>query len=502
MTYKKFIYFFCINSVLCSFEIPYINAQLIPSNEPILTQQYLEDHFPLLRSTCTKNALSTLLPRCVKEGFDQIPSELKSKTAIELTYCEFQISGLEAHIESCLKISSNDPESIVSCMLASDVATQWWTTYSGYYQNLPTVCFENSLTFEKEQILDLFLNVTQMYERFNGEINHQLDNILNNVKNTSDEFINDLNQNFEESKENFQNELQVERNGVIVELNKLKNEMSSMESLTEKINNNVKLQDMFINDSLTIAQAGIDSIVNAVFNNNLDLEIQYLKQNHYTDIKNMGQISKEFVFGLRENQNDLFLEMTEKLNKALQNVSAFSNMVANELSYNAELVNELDVTIRGSLMENINEIILPELTTFKDQIIDDWFSMSQFLTNEINIYNEHIVGSFNNIDSTLNDTRMKISNIDQGLEKLETRLNCVIKTFTTIINFFGMLLKLITNRFIWICIIPILTFARIYSSYMNPSVLLYNFKIIKIALVAISIYLGSIFGDTIFHLIL
>lgn len=141
----------------------------IPNIEELNT--IIANHFPFYKSSCVGDALKDFLPRCLKYGVEAVEPKVRVESAIKLSFCEFEESGLGHVPSSCEELTSDGTKRCIDEMRSTP---QWWTTYSGNYQRLPTLCYENSLPFEKEQYLELFLNITRMYSTFSEILDTKL----------------------------------------------------------------------------------------------------------------------------------------------------------------------------------------------------------------------------------------------------------------------------------------------------------------------------------------
>ncbi|CDO96531.1 unnamed protein product [Kluyveromyces dobzhanskii CBS 2104] len=127
-----------------------------------LSRDYINSRFPITETGCAKKALKEFLEICSKKGIEFVDTDLRVLTAIHLSVCEFESSGSKNYPTECSANPLSELDA-AECVTALESSPQWWTTYSGNYQNLPQICMENSLPYEKEQLLELFLNITGMY---------------------------------------------------------------------------------------------------------------------------------------------------------------------------------------------------------------------------------------------------------------------------------------------------------------------------------------------------
>lgn len=127
-----------------------------------LTLPNLEPQFSQLAvdtSPCTTDALAEFITQCGEKGIDGIDPELRLQLAVRLSLCEFAEAGVDYPV-AC------DLGDWKRCTGEFRKLAQLWTTYSGNYRKLRTVCYEEAVPHVKKHILGLFFNVTKVYEQF------------------------------------------------------------------------------------------------------------------------------------------------------------------------------------------------------------------------------------------------------------------------------------------------------------------------------------------------
>ncbi|KAG7195707.1 karyogamy protein [Scheffersomyces spartinae] len=124
----------------------------------------------LQQSDCVKKALEILYPNCI-DGVDGVSPGIKRNVAIELSKCEWIASGV-AYPSTCL-LSDN----YETCVLDIHSSDQLWTTYSGNFRRTASYCYEFLVPMEKDQILQLYENITKIYTTFHGSIKNRNDEI-------------------------------------------------------------------------------------------------------------------------------------------------------------------------------------------------------------------------------------------------------------------------------------------------------------------------------------
>ncbi|CAH2354357.1 nuclear fusion protein Kar5p [[Candida] railenensis] len=121
---------------------------------------YLNDvilsEFQLLsQSSCAQDALLQIMPQCIALGINSVDPELKMISAIKLSICEFETSGVR-YPDACKTDYS-------LCLRLLEQSPQFWTTYSGNYRELSTICYVESIPYEKNKILNTYADVTKLY---------------------------------------------------------------------------------------------------------------------------------------------------------------------------------------------------------------------------------------------------------------------------------------------------------------------------------------------------
>lgn len=121
------------------------------------------------RSACVVEALQKFIPQCIVHGVDSIDPSVQKYLALKLSICEFENSHIE--IPSVCH-GMKDPVQYDSCIIQIERTPQYWATFTGYYREIVKICYEESLPFEKEQILHLYTNVTKVLNRLMKDMQH------------------------------------------------------------------------------------------------------------------------------------------------------------------------------------------------------------------------------------------------------------------------------------------------------------------------------------------
>lgn len=127
----------------------------IPQDVELSTQLY--------QSQCAHKALEVVIEHCASGGVESLSLSLRKKLAVMLSLCEFQDSAIDYPL-SCKKLHSD--EDYHECVQDLRSTSQFWTTYSGNYRRIKSICHEEAMPFFKEHLLELFDNVTKAYTSF------------------------------------------------------------------------------------------------------------------------------------------------------------------------------------------------------------------------------------------------------------------------------------------------------------------------------------------------
>lgn len=112
---------------------------------------------------CIHDALQEFIEQCTVGGSDSVDANLRKMLAVKLSVCEFQEAEVD-YPENCKYLNSQSDYG--ACVQQLRETAQFWTTYSGNYRKLRSICYEEALPFVKERIVDLFHNVTRIYSTF------------------------------------------------------------------------------------------------------------------------------------------------------------------------------------------------------------------------------------------------------------------------------------------------------------------------------------------------
>ncbi|CAL9736008.1 nuclear fusion protein Kar5p [Monosporozyma servazzii] len=413
-------------------------TSLVTSNKELQTKvvgifeddNIFEELFPVLKKSCVKEALDPFLPQCLLDGFETVSSSTRMETAVKLSLCQFEASGLDNIPLECSY--TRDTENMMTCMLELETSNQWWTTYNGYYQNLPMLCVTQDPMFQKEQIIKTFLNITTMVKEMNvnwdiklkdymGNVDSSIAQNLNNVDtrlNSTLTKVEEVNKNIEEEFQemfvNFKQNKQLFSDDLKQKDEDMLNEIQTLQHIIENISSKIK-QDNIIqkleetsNNSLALWDG-----INAA-----------LGQNKQERIKDQEEIAV-YVSNIKAKM--------ESLNEEIGSISQIS-------------LGTIETDIQNQL-ENIN-----------NQFISEWLSLTQILNKDIRFWNEIISDNFNMISRKLEGTIEKIDYMENKVNKLFKIFACFNRIFGNCFNFVWELLINCKKLLSFVLLLPVLKF--------------------------------------------
>ncbi|CAR30739.1 hypothetical protein ZYGR_0P00410 [Zygosaccharomyces rouxii] len=467
-----------------------VQQRLLSSNfrDDIVSDETLQRNFPFLKSSCVRDALRTFLPICLKQGVESIESSFKVETAVKLSICEFQVAGL-GHIPDSCKNTQTD--SMMDCMIQLESSAQWWTTYSGNYQRLSSICFENSLPYEKEQILSLFLNITNIQSEINDNFTRHFYNMMSNVESSSDEHLQTIAQLFKEYLKQFDEtfkDKQTEFEGY----------QDDMQSLIVQNSQFIKKQNVGFMQSMDSLQHMIDGIIMDLKNDEISQQIVEVQNENLDSLKQMKNLMQEIYQFQRHGQT----QMNDEMQLFFENTKKNMDLVTDDVKQSQlRAVEEL----RVSLLPSIIEELAPQLSNIKEDLLEDWKSATYLMNTDFQSWNNQINDTFQQISLKLNTTLGAIDNIDRSLSKFEKILTRVSQLITCISTFtqytFSAVYHFSTSKYVWRFFFITFAIKRFslqfsWGKLLSP-IAAYAQVMAKFCLLIFAIYGGSKLGNII-----
>lgn len=327
-------------------------------------------------SDCIKSSLTPILSQCLKTGVNSVGSKQRAITAAKLSICEFQVANIKVPFEC----EGEDDINYDDCIKSFEQTPQWWTSYSGNYHLIGDFCLQESHSFEKNEILKLFLNITRVYDELLQDFNDSVE-ANKQVKSEMTESLQFIKTNLSK----FWNELGDSERSLIELINKkfahLHNQFqqasSSSNELTTQINSSIN------NFELKIFE--FDSVLNEQL-----ARFQYQFDNFKIDqLSSMALMNRHLSYNLNlTNSFEIAILNNLKNLKKLENVLT----TINKTDLNEVLVALGDQT--AQLKSNINELnaeissVNAKLANFNSMVKNSF--IVKFLINFLAIFKTFI----------------------------------------------------------------------------------------------------------------
>lgn len=442
------------------------------STNQLLAKDYLENRFPILTSDCVRSALERFLPICLKKGIESVDATLRVETAVKLSICEFKASGLEHIPNSC---ESEDVESMMDCMVQLESSAQWWTTYSGNYQRLSTICYENSLPYEKEQILALFLNITSMYGDMSGQLNERFAEIISNSESASQEHIKNMARMFRDFMSRLTEESRSHETVLEDDFRAHREQVSDLiVKNSAKFEQEMDKRDFELRDSARQALDIIGMVKNALYDMDITSEIGGMNQHALSKWREVDEVAEKVLKSQYHGQAQLSEDWNQFLSSTRDNMSVISAELIKSQNQAVEVLDDYDQTMKNRMVTMLAEETFPQLQALQHQIVADWKEMSFYLAEDLSYWNKEVASSFEIITKNLSRTIETVSDLDHRITKLQDFFAKVQKAFGLgwqLWQYNLLLLRyLIVSKLFWVLIMTIICGPRIIST--PPSLIL------------------------------
>lgn len=379
-----------------------------------MTQSDFEDMvFMKPRSKCVKDALKDIIPECMRLGVDSIEPGLQKKAAIQLSICEFENSKV-SYPSSCYDmINDNDFD---SCIFDIERAPQYWTTFSGYYREITKICYEESLPFEKEQIILLYSNITKLYSKMFQDLNDSYrdsSHVQQTMKKELKELqfmikvILDQNEKMnKEVKEKYEEFSDQYNTMLLTSLEISKNFSLGSESIVEDMANSIKYLD------LELARISF-----AFEDLNFEAKITDLKNSALDDVRNLSDESISVLTSILTNLESLDIlahdtqNITHIISQSLKENEVLTKKMQNLLKETDTQVHEQNDVIKFEFEETISY-----LSQFSEQAIDNAIRDT---SEEIS---KHVATFIDNINLRLEETAFKLEEVIDNIDDLSDKV--------------------------------------------------------------------------------
>lgn len=394
-------------------------------NTLIEDDDFINDLFPVLKKSCVKDALSSFLPQCLLEGMETISDFTRMETSVKLSICQFKASGLNKIPQECSidDTKGENVEGLMECMLSLERSTEWWTTYNGYYQNLPILCSSQDSIFQKEQVIKTFMNITRLFHDLNDGWDEKFHNYMEDIDNITEQNL----QKFENNLSNTLSNVDFIDKKVQTVFENLENQVNKSQDLLSK---DLQLKDEMINEELTSLQDIIENISRQITNLNVVGEIKETNELSLNVWNELNNVMNEDLERRKMEQYEMNLYVDnmkqdlESLSKGFQTLSDDSLII-----------------VREKLQENIESI--------NNEIMLQWLSLTNVLNQDMKLWNDLISDNFNTITNKLEHTIAKIDYMDNKVTRIFKIFSSVNDMFKVCFKFLSSILALIKENLIF-----------------------------------------------------
>ena len=355
---------------------------------------------------CTTKALEQLLPVCIESGVEHVSTDLRRLVAVKLAICEFKNSNI-LFPSSC----HNLPLNIDFCILDLEKSPQFWTSFSGYYRDIDTICFQASVPYQKDHILQLYYNISSIHEQMVVDFHqfHQHSKVtyqewyskfqeLSLFANVSFEQFYGVLTSSNESLHHFDEYMHQFVKTWMGSVKFTTNEMSS--NLNDIANNLASYSQMQQVLADTLQNSGIIETTT---------ELQNTIFNHYTQFDDASNKLLSQILDKIEGVDIVTTQTTNELTKLNQDIIK-SNALSHEVVSNL-IQSEAAIQNQMNLMSQYNTMA----ANFTDAIDDQINSIFQVATTRINtLFND----TFGQIETRLAQTEMQLDFINNNLSGL------------------------------------------------------------------------------------
>ncbi|KAG2731268.1 hypothetical protein G9P44_005684 [Scheffersomyces stipitis] len=358
--------------------------QLLPGNNQYFTELY----YKIKNNKCVMDSISNILPQCSAQGIESLDPYERKVSAVKLSICEFQEARM-MYPEYCNDLTNG----VELCIAELQHTPQYWTTFSGYYREIATICYQESFPYQKEQIIDLYQNITLVYSKFLQDIKKSNGNSKEReaiLKNKFDEVLATMNSIIGDQKRDRQ----------------------EMQSELQNYNTHLKF---VLHDSISLLKDYSEEV--DTFLGNID--------GHFTSIiSQLDELSTEIV-NKKSNIDVVIDEVSEKVLASSQNSVKIVEYMENKLEklisstgMNQELTNELSIILQKDkgIVSDMNSAISVnnQLIIHQHELIEE--RLESAIKGLTQTYEKQL-------DSFLNHSKLKVEeSINESVIVMETYL--------------------------------------------------------------------------------
>lgn len=357
-----------------------------------------------VESNCIKEALGRILSICRDEGVEYLSIEERKYLALKLTLCE--MNNLHIQIpQGCLNL--NTILDYDDCIKILEKIPQYWTSFSGNFREIKKICFEESLPYEKEQILSLYTNITRLFIKLDKDFSNSLADskiVQNNMKQKLDELVHQV-EFITDMVMKTQHDTMKGLKDTTVDLqNSFENSLELIVSLTQvgKIN----LNEMAVN--LNFLNKELSEILKAIVNSGIEKVMSELKETVDLKSHEISDTLSQVVDDVKDKLEGMgsYLEETEK-----KEILIFKNLMETN-----NLVSRINEVLKDT---GQNALVQQQNKRLNEAYINDFLTeLFGELEESFLEVEERMHESLNDIDTQVSRTLKTVSQIDKKIESL------------------------------------------------------------------------------------
>lgn len=355
------------------------------------------------RNDCAKKALEPIINQYA-EGIETISPFQQKLIAIQLSICEFENAEI-SYPSECRS------QNLDTCILLLEKSPQYWTTFSGYYREIRNICHQISLPFAKDQILQVYENITEFYRTLMDEMtssNKYTENMQNELKAKFDKLINVIDlilADREKNREDLKSSFNIFRTNFEKSLNNALLVMKhSYDDANSNINELERHLNYFINDML--------QVYNLINEKALEVKSQ---QDRIT-MNNVDILDQ--ILSIKKNLDHAYEEALE----AHISNNQWAHEMRSSLEYSLFTVSNLNSRLQLSINDFIeqNEDIRNQRTIIFDEIFE-------LFLNHLNESGQLAIDSFEGaFNLSLNILQGKIDETEEVLDKINSKVSTLV----------------------------------------------------------------------------
>ncbi|KAL3232765.1 Nuclear fusion protein KAR5 [Nakaseomyces bracarensis] len=426
------------------------------------------DYFPILKPTCVKNAIDDFMNMCIKESSESISPTIRAWTAVKLSVCEFEAVGLKNIPDNCY---SNDLELMMECMLEIEHSTQWWTTYSGNYQRLSSLCNDYNSYYQERRLVETLLNLTDLNydfstkytKQFTATAKENIKNLKKDIINASNELQEHLNTQINNQKLVWKEHLSKQNNVYELSLNGMKD----IESLTNLLKDNLTNLSTILTKYIKSAAEEIDK------NNIISLYERKFEAFYKVAIEEQKQYKSITLKAI----NDLYSDTENTLTN-------LPHLVDNSVVERLKVISYDFDSMQRNINTNIQNLFYSYATNMDASLADIKFELMA-LKSEVN----EISGNIANISGV-------VTQIHEKIESFGSTWFIIWDIFIWCFTFPSGLLQYFLLKFKYLPIYPLVLIYLLSKTLPKIPDLRFSMKIsLLILLTTIGSRLGYVIGN-------